>query len=238
MRRALVTGASSPIGAAIAKELAADGLGVILLANRHAQAAEETRARIAAAGGAAETLTLDLGAPEAFDTIASLVEVEPIQVLVHCVGMQRDMPFAAMGAEDWRQVIDVNLNSFFVALRPLIFPMMRSRWGRIVAISSLAAVMGNRGQTNYAAAKGGLHALMKSLSREYGSRGVTANVVAPGIIDTPATRELENYQQLVKLSPTGRAGRPEEVAALVGFLVSERAGYLSGQMITLDGGMT
>lgn len=146
------------------------------------------------------------------------------------------MPFAAMDWEDWRRGIDINLNSFFVAARPLIMPMMRSRWGRIVAVSSLAAVTGNRGQAAYAAAKGGLLPLVKTLSREYGSRGITANVVAPGLIDTPETRALPNYDALKAMADVGRAGTPEDVAALVGFLASKASGYLTGQLIQLDGG--
>jgi 3-oxoacyl-[acyl-carrier protein] reductase len=130
----------------------------------------------------------------------------------------------------------VNLNGFYAALRPLIMPMMRGRWGRIVAISSLTAIMGNRGQTNYAASKGGLLALAKSLTREYASRGITANVVAPGLIATPETERLGNFEALRRLSPAGRAGTPEDVAAIVGFLASDSAGYISGQMIAVDGG--
>jgi 3-oxoacyl-[acyl-carrier protein] reductase len=160
----------------------------------------------------------------------------PFQILVHCVGGQRDMPFAAMSPEDWSDIVDLNLNTLFTALRPIVLPMMRCRWGRIVAVSSLTAVTGNRGQSNYAAAKGGLLAMMKSLTREYGSRGLTANVVAPGLIDTPETEALANYRDLVRLCPAGRAGRPEEVAALIGFLASEKAGYISGQLIAVDGG--
>ncbi|MEM6547892.1 MAG: SDR family NAD(P)-dependent oxidoreductase [Pseudomonadota bacterium] len=236
MRRALVTGGSSPIGAAVAEALAADGAYVLVHANSNRMAADATVERIVAQGGRAEALVLDLLAPEARETLSAMAGEEAIQILVHAVGGQRDMPFAAMEAEDWTAVIDLNLNTIFAALRPLILPMMRSRWGRVIAISSLTAVTGNRGQTNYAAAKGGLLALMKSLSREYGARGITANVVAPGLIDTPETRSLANFQDLERLSPTGRAGRPEEVAALVAFLASDKAGYLSGQLIALDGG--
>ncbi|MBY8974894.1 3-oxoacyl-ACP reductase FabG [Rhodobacteraceae bacterium NNCM2] len=236
MKRALVTGGSGPIGAAIAAELAASGMHVVVHANRNRAAADEAVARIAEAGGSAEALTLDLLDPAAMETLAAMAEAEAFQVLVHCVGGQRDMPFAAMSGEDWRHVIDLNLNSFFTALRPLMMPMMRKRWGRVVALSSLTGVAGNRGQANYAAAKGGMLAMAKSLTREYGSRGITANVVAPGLIDTPATRALENFEALAKLSSTGRAGTTDEVAALVGFLVSEKAGYISGQLISVDGG--
>ena len=238
MKRALVTGGSSPIGAAIAEDLAASGLHVTVHANSNLAAAEATAQRITDAGGHAEAMALDLLSPDAPDTLAARAADTPFQVFVHCVGGQRDMPFAAMERADWDHVVNLNLNTLFAALRPIIMPMMRTRWGRIVAISSLTAVAGNRGQSNYAAAKGGMLPMMKSLTREYGSRGITANVVAPGLIDTPETRALDNFDALAKMSPTGRAGTPGEVAALVEFLVSEKAGYISGQLITLDGGTT
>lgn len=238
MKRALVTGGSSPIGAAIARELANGGMHVIVHANRKLDTAEQCAADIAASGGSAEAMALDLSAPEAAEILSELALAEPVHALVHCVGGQRDMPFAAMTAEDWHHVVNLNLNSFFAALRPIIMPMIRARWGRIVALSSLTGVVGNRGQSNYAAAKGGMLPMVKSLTREYGSRGITANVVAPGLIDTPETRALDNFDALAKLSPLGRAGTPGEVAALVAFLVSEKAGYISGQLICLDGGTT
>ncbi len=146
------------------------------------------------------------------------------------------MPFAAMERDDWHHAIDLNLNSFFTVTRPLILPMMRTRWGRIICISSLTALRGNRGQTNYAAAKGGMLPMVKSLTYEYGKRGITANVVAPGLIDTAETRALANWDELAKISPSGRAGTPEDVSSVVGFLASDKAGYISGQIIPVDGG--
>jgi 3-oxoacyl-[acyl-carrier protein] reductase len=237
LKRALVTGGSSPIGAAIARQLAAQGLHVIVHANRKRTEAEATAADIRTQGGSAEAFSLDLTDLEkAQSVLGAMAENAAIQVLVHNAGLHRDMPFAGMEPDDWRAVVDVNLNGFYAALRPLIMPMMRGRWGRIVAISSLTAIMGNRGQANYAASKGGLLALAKSITREYASRGITANVVAPGLIATAETMKLENFDALTQLSPTGHAGTPEDVAAIVGFLASDSARYISGQMIAVDGG--
>ncbi|MCI4662255.1 MAG: SDR family oxidoreductase [Neomegalonema sp.] len=238
MKRALITGGSSPIGAACARALAEAGRHVVLHANRNLDKAQMVAQEIGAAGGSANALALDLLDPAAQAKLAEIAEAEPFEILVHCVGGQRDMPFAAMDWEDWSAVIDLNLNTLFGALRPLILPMMRQRWGRIVAVSSLTAVTGNRGQANYAAAKGGMLPFVKSLTREYGSRGITANVVAPGLIETKETRQLANYDDLCKLAACRRAGTVEEVAALIAFLTSEPAGYISGQLICVDGGTT
>ncbi|MEM7526919.1 MAG: SDR family NAD(P)-dependent oxidoreductase [Pseudomonadota bacterium] len=238
MKRALVTGGSGYIGSTIAEALAADGLHVVVHANRNLTAAEAAVERICNTGGSGEAMALDLRDPGASTTLEEMATANPFQVFVHAIGGQRDVPFAAMSPEDWHDVVDLNLNTLFTALRPIIMPMIRSRFGRIVAISSLTAVIGNRGQTNYAAAKGGMLAMMKSLTREYASRGLTANVVAPGLIETPETRALDNFQALADLSPARRAGTPEEIAAVVAFLVSEKASYISGQMITVDGGTT
>ncbi|MFK7944690.1 MAG: 3-oxoacyl-ACP reductase FabG [Paracoccaceae bacterium] len=236
MKRALVTGGSSPIGAAIARELAGSDLHVIVHANSNLEAAEQVASEILAEGGSAEAVALDLTDVE--NTMAALGKLaeDPIQVLVHNAGLHRDMPFAGMDYSDWRAVMDVNLDGFFVALRPVLLPMMRKRWGRVIAISSLTAVMGNRGQTNYAAAKGGLLALAKSLTREYGTRGITANVVAPGLIATPETESMPNFDAVREHCPIGRAGTPAEVAAIVGFLASPASSYISGQLIAVDGG--
>ena len=236
MKRALVVGGSSPIGQAICRELASMGMHVLVHANRNLSQAEACVEEIKAAGGSAAALQIDLRATEAASQVEALAAEAPVQVVVHCVGGQIDKPFAAMEFDDWKDVIDLNLTSFYAAVRPLMMPMLRSRWGRIIALSSLTAVRGHRGQANYAAAKGGFLPLMKSLTQEYGSRGITANVVAPGLIDTDETSALSNYDDLVKRTPMRRAGRVDEVAALVGFLASDRAGFISGQEISIDGG--
>jgi 3-oxoacyl-[acyl-carrier protein] reductase len=212
VRRALITGGSSSIGAAICRQLAEQGMHVIVHAGRNLASAEATAEAIRVAGGSAESLALDLTDIEGtMGELGAIAERAPIQVLVHNAGLHRDRPFAGMDLADWRAVVDVNLNGFYAALRPLILPMMRGRWGRIVAISSLTAITGNRGQSNYAAAKGGLLALAKSLTREYAGRGITANVVAPGLIATPETEVLENFAALRGLCPTRRAGTPQEL---------------------------
>ena len=236
MKVALVIGGSSPIGQAVCRDLAADGMHVIVHANRNLMAAEACVKIIHASGGHAEALQLDIQDPGTAEVLETLTAKTPIQVVVYCAGKQIDKPFAAMDFADWNDVIDVNLKGFFTAVRPLILPMLRKRWGRIIALSSLTAVRGNRGQTNYAAAKGGFLPLAKSLAQEYGSRGITANVVAPGLIDTPGTAALDNRDALINLTPAKRAGTVEEVAALVRFLASDQAGYISGQQISIDGG--
>jgi 3-oxoacyl-[acyl-carrier protein] reductase len=236
MKRALVVGGSSPIGQAVSNELAAMGMHVFVHANRNLDQAQACVDGITANGGSAEALQLDILTPEAASQLEALATEAPIQVVVHCVGGQIDKPLAAMEFDDWKNVIDLNLTSFYTAVRPLIMPMLRSRWGRIIALSSLTAVRGNRGQTNYAAAKGGFLPLVKSLTQEYGSRGITANVVAPGLIDTVETTKLSNYDELVKMTPARRAGTVAEVAALVGYLASDKSGFISGQQISIDGG--
>jgi 3-oxoacyl-[acyl-carrier protein] reductase len=166
-----------------------------------------------------------------------LLKEGPIQVLINNAGLHVDAPMAGMTAEQWKRVIDVSLNGFFHVTQPLLLPMIGTRWGRIVSISSLAAMRGNRGQTNYAAAKAGLHGANRSLALELASRGVTVNVIAPGLIESRAARQAFTPAQVESLVPMKRVGTPEEVAALVSFLVSEEAGYITGQIISIDGGM-
>ncbi|HET9845360.1 MAG TPA: 3-oxoacyl-ACP reductase FabG [Nitrospira sp.] len=237
-RRALVTGGSGTIGAVICQRLAADGCTVIVHAKRHPESAEQVAEKITAHGGSARVSTFDVTDPDATrKAIESLLDEGPIQVLVNNAGLHEDAPMAGMTIEQWRAVLDVSLNGFFHVTQPLLLPMIGTRWGRIVSISSLAGVIGNRGQTNYAAAKSGLHGASKSLAIELASRGITVNVVAPGLIESPATRRAFAPEQVAAIVPMKRAGTPEEVAALVSFLVSEQAGYITGQVIGVNGGM-
>lgn len=238
MKRALVTGGSGGIGAAVARRLASAGLHVVVHANRNLDAAEAVVADIRASGGSAETIAFDVadGAASA-SALEKLLEAGPIQVLVNNAGIHSDAPLAGMTHEQWHKVIDVSLNGFYHVTQPLLLPMLRTRWGRIVSLSSVAGVMGNRGQTNYAAAKAGLHGASKSLALECASRGVTVNVVAPGVITTAMAEQVFSKEQIDQIVPAKRAGTPEEVAALIGFLVSDEAGYITGQVISINGGM-
>lgn len=237
-RRALVTGASGAIGGAIARTLAAEGLHVLAHANANPAGAEAVVADIRAAGGSADVLVFNLTDAEACAAaLASALEAGPIQVLVCNAGVHDDAVFAGMTPAQWQRVIDVNLNGFYHVAQPLMLPMLRTRWGRIVAITSVAGQAGNRGQVNYAAAKGALHAAVKSLALECASRGVTVNAVAPGIITSDMSAGVFDAEAIKRLVPMQRAGHPQEVADLVAFLASDKAAYVSGQTIGINGAM-
>jgi 3-oxoacyl-[acyl-carrier protein] reductase len=238
MKRALVTGGSGDIGSAICKRLAADGMHVLVHANSRPERAEAVVAEIAAAGGSAEAAVFDVSNAEQCKAVLGALAAEaPIQVVVNNAGIHDDAPLAGMSEAQWRRVIDVSLNGFFNVTQPLLLPMMGTRWGRVISLSSIAGVMGNRGQANYAAAKAGLHGASKSLAIELGSRGITANVVAPGIIQGSMTEQVFDAKTIKAQVPMQRAGSPEEVAAVVAFLASEEAGYVSGQVIGVNGAM-
>ena len=238
MKRALVTGGSGGIGAAICRRLAADGYFVYVHANQNLAKAQTLVETIRADGGQAEALAFDVTDADASRAaLETLIADAPIQVLVNNAGIHDDAVFPGMNAAQWHSVLDVSLNGFFNVTQPLTMAMIRSRWGRIITITSIAGLTGNRGQVNYSAAKGALHAATKSLSLELASRGVTVNAVAPGIIQTEMIDGVFDKQAIESMVPMKRAGRPEEVANVVSFLASEQASYLSGQIISVNGGM-
>ncbi|ATD66725.1 3-oxoacyl-ACP reductase FabG [Luteimonas chenhongjianii] len=237
-RRALVTGGSGDIGGAVCRRLAADGLHVIVHANANLARAQSVVADIVAAGGSAEAIAFDVADGAATrGALDALLEAGPVQVVVNNAGVHDDAPMAGMSEVQWKRVIDVSLHGFFHVTQPLLLPMARKRWGRIVSVSSVAAVTGNRGQTNYAAAKAALHGASKSLAREMASRGITVNVVAPGVIAGSMADEAFPAETIRQIVPAARPGTPDEVAALVAFLCSEQAGYINGQVIGINGGM-
>jgi len=238
MKNALVTGGSGAIGAAICRRLAADGCHVYIHAHRGVQAAQALADAIRAGGGSAQALAFDVtDSRAATDALTPLVEHQAIQILVNNAGIHDDAVFPGMTALQWHRVLDVSVNGFFNVTQPLMLPMIRSRWGRIINVSSIASLTGNRGQVNYSAAKGALNSATKALAQEVASRGITVNAVAPGIIDTAMSESAFDAQAIARMVPMKRAGTPAEVADLIGFLASTQAAYITGQIISINGGI-
>ncbi len=238
MKRALITGGSGDIGAAICQRLARDGLHVIVHGNSNSDRVRQIVEQILTQGGSAESIVFDVTEPEQTRTaLLALTAEDPVQIIVNNAGIHRDAPLAGMSPDAWRQVIDVSLHGFYNVTQPLLMPMIHTRWGRVINMSSIAGIMGNRGQCNYAAAKAALHGATKSLALELASRGITVNAIAPGIIGGNMSETSFSKSRIKTMVPMQRAGTPQEVAALTAFLCSEDAAYISGQIIAISGAM-
>lgn len=238
MKRAIVTGASGSIGGSIGARLAADGYYTILHVNSNKEEGLRVLESIQREGGSGEVVSFNVAnLEEVRDAMKGILEGGPVQVVVNNAGIHRDATMAGMDEESWQSVLDVSLNGFFYVTRELLMPMIKTRWGRIINISSIAGITGNRGQTNYSAAKSGLHGATKSLALELASRNITVNAVAPGIIESPMIEGAFDEKMIQSLVPMKRAGKPEEVASLVSYLASEESAYITGQVISINGGM-
>ena len=236
---ALVTGASRGIGAAIAFELARRGHRVILNYHTNEQRAEEVCRRIEAGQGEASLARFDVRDAAATHAALEAIQAEGtfVGVVVNNAGVIDDAPFAAIENGAWRRVMDTTLDGFFNVTRPLVMPMVKKRWGRVINIASVSGILGVRGQVNYSAAKAGLIGATKALAKELAKRNITVNAVAPGLIDTEMSKDAPK-EVILPLIPMGRLGEPQEIAQVVGFLVSDEASYLTGQVIAVDGGLT
>jgi 3-oxoacyl-[acyl-carrier protein] reductase len=239
-RVALVTGASQGIGRAVALELARNGAVVALAARNEAKLAE-TAAEIEAAGGQAAVIAMDVANEESIKAGAKgvLDRFGKVEILVNNAGITRDGLMLRMKRADWDDVLGANLTGVFLLTQAVLSPMLKNRWGRIVNVSSVVGRTGQAGQANYAASKAGLIGLTRSMAREFASRGITVNAVAPGYIETPMTAVLDEKQRAAMMGqiPLGRAGTAEEIAQAVAFLASDAAAYITGHVLDVNGGM-
>ena len=240
MKYALITGASRGLGKAIALRLAQDGFAVIINYQSNKEAAEDTLKQVQEAGGTGELLPFNVADPQAIETALESWSAshpdEYISVLVNNAGIRQDNLMIFMQEEQWNHVLDTTLNGFFYITRRLLKDMMTHRNGRIINMASLSGLKGLPGQTNYSAAKAALIGATKALAQEVAARKVTVNAIAPGFIATDMTKELDEAE-LKKLIPLGRFGKPEEVAALTSFLASDESAYITGQVISINGGL-
>ena len=239
---ALVTGAGRGIGRAIALELAKNGFDVAVNYNRSSEQAEALCEEIRALGVKAGAFQADVGDSEQVKRLFSEIKdsLGAVNVLVNNAGITRDTLLMRMKPEDWQAVLTTNLNAAFYCTQAAVRDMAKARWGRIISIASVVGLTGNAGQANYAASKAGIIGFTKSVAREYAARGITANAIAPGFIDTDMTEVLkpEMKEAILKSIPAGRMGSPEDVAKAVVFLAGEASSYITGQTLAVDGGMT
>ena len=241
-RVALVTGGSRGIGRAIAARLATDGHRVVVNFSSSPEAAASVVEEIRSAGGEAVAVAADVSDADAVANLVAQVgeEFGPVEILVNNAGVTRDGLLARMGSDDWDRVMEVNLRSVYLCTKAVLRGMLKNRWGRIISIGSVSGLAGNPGQANYAASKAAIVGFTKSIAKEVGSRGITANVVAPGFIESDMTAALGEsaLQAAIGATAIGRLGRPDDIAGAVGYLAGDEAGFVTGQVIVVDGGLT